>query len=223
MEGNLNEKSLDELQQEIVVRKQELAQKENHETSLTNKEDNSSLTVSNTINNKLQNIFEDTVENNTEEVKQLADNAVKTELEIKNEEVAGRKEVKKSEIRKNVTQAKIEEDKAKHTRAETILKSQGLTSQLPSIYRITALIVGYPFYLLYLLTFGWIIQIFTFIVKGFITMVADCAERFADVNKKFIENDNTKQFKLGKAMINILKWVLILGAITAVVVLLILK
>lgn len=218
--GN-NEKSLDEIQQELTVKQQE---DKISSLAVTNQTDNnSSLAVSNTINNKLQTIFEDTVDNNTEQVKALADNAVKTELEIKNEEVVGRKEVKKSEIRKNVTQAKIEEDKAKHTRAETILKSQGLTSQLPSVYRITALIVGYPFYLLYLLTFGWIIQILTFVVKGFITMVADCAERFADVNKKFIDNDNTKQFKLGKAMINILKWVLILGAITSVIILLILK
>lgn len=216
-----NEKSLDEIQQELTIKQQE---DKTSSLAVTNQTDNnSSLAVSNTINNKLQTIFEDTVENNTEEVKALADNAVKTELEIKNEEVVGRKEVKKSEIRKNVTQAKIEEDKAKHTRAETILKSQGLTSQLPSVYRITALIVGYPFYLLYLLTFGWIIQILTFVVKGFITMVADCAERFADVNKKFIDNDNTKQFKLGKAMINILKWVLILGAITSVIILLILR
>ena len=211
-----NEKSLDEIQQELTVKQQE---DKISSLAVTNQTDNnSSLAVSNTINNKLQTIFEDTVDNNTEQVKALADNAVKTELEIKNEEVVGRKEVKKSEIRKNVTQAKIEEDKAKHTRAETILKSQGLTSQLPSVYRITALIVGYPFYLLYLLTFGWIIQILTFVVK-----VADCAERFADVNKKFIDNDNTKQFKLGKAMINILKWVLILGAITSVIILLILR
>lgn len=209
------EKTLDEIQQEIVERKQAIAKRE--------EQNNSSMAVSTTINNKLQTIFEDTVNENTEEVKALADNAVKTELEIKNEEVAGRKEVKKSEIRKNVTQAKMEEDTAKHERAKTILKSQGLTSQLPSIYRITALIVGFPFYLLYLLTFGWIIQILTFVVKGFITMVADCAERFADVNKKFIENDNTKQFKLGKAMINILKWILVLGVITTIVVLFIIR
>lgn len=213
-----NENTLEELQKEIDAKK-----KEENQIVVQNTDNNSSLTVSNTINNKLQTIFEDTVENNTEEVKALADNAVKTELEIKNEEVVGRKEVKKSEIRKNVTQAKIEEDKAKHTRAETILKSQGLTSQLPSVYRITALIVGYPFYLLYLLTFGWIIQILTFVVKGFITMVADCAERFADVNKKFIDNDNTKQFRLGKAMINILKWLLVIGGIVAIVVVLLVR
>ena len=54
-------------------------------------------------------------------------------------------------------------------------------------------------------------------------MVADCAERFAEVNKKFVENDNEKQFKLSKAIINILKWLLIVGAVTAVVVLFILK
>lgn len=214
-----NENTLEELQKEIDAKKKE----ESNQLVVQNQDNNSSLTVSNTINNKLQTIFEDTVENNTEQVKQLADNAVKTELEIKNEEVVGRKEVKKSEIRKNVTQAKIEEDKAKHTRAETILKSQGLTNQLPSIYRITALIVGYPFYLIYLLTFGWIIQVITFVVKGFITMVADCAERFADVNKKFIDNDNTKQFKLGKAMINILKWLLVIGGIVAIVVVLLVR
>lgn len=213
-----NENTLEELQKEIDAKK-----KEENQIVVQNTDNNSSMAVSNTINNKLQTIFEDTVENNTEQVKQLADNAVKTELEIKNEEVVGRKEVKKSEIRKNVTQAKIEEDKAKHTRAETILKSQGLTSQLPGVYRITALIVGYPFYLLYLLTFGWIIQILTFVVKGFITMVADCAERFADVNKKFIDNDNTKQFRLGKAMINILKWLLVIGGIVAIVVVLLVR
>ena len=213
-----NENTLEELQKEIDAKK-----KEENQIVVQNTDNNSSMAVSNTINNKLQTIFEDTVENNTEQVKQLADNAVKTELEIKNEEVVGRKEVKKSEIRKNVTQAKIEEDKAKHTRAETILKSQGLTNQLPSVYRITALIVGYPFYLIYLLTFGWIIQVITFVVKGFITMVADCAERFADVNKKFIENDNTKQFKLGKAMINILKWLLVIGGIVAIVVVLLVR
>lgn len=213
-----NENTLEKLQKEIDAKK-----KEENQIVVQNADNNSSMAVSNTINNKLQTIFEDTVENNTEQVKQLADNAVKTELEIKNEEVVGRKEVKKSEIRKNVTQAKIEEDKAKHTRAETILKSQGLTSQLPSVYRITALIVGYPFYLLYLLTFGRIIQILTFVVKGFITMVADCAERFADVNKKFIDNDNTKQFRLGKAMINILKWLLVIGGIVAIVVVLLVR
>lgn len=216
MENNKN--TLEELQKEIDAKK-----KEENQIVVQNTDNNSSMAVSNTINNKLQTIFEDTVENNTEQVKQLADNAVKTELEIKNEEVVGRKEVKKSEIRKNVTQAKIEEDKAKHTRAETILKSQGLTNQLPSIYRITALIVGYPFYLIYLLTFGWIIQVITFVVKGFITMVADCAERFADVNKKFIDNDNTKQFRLGKAMINILKWLLVIGGIVAIVVVLLVR
>lgn len=213
-----NENTLEKLQKEIDAKK-----KEENQIVVQHQDNNSSMAVSNTINNKLQTIFEDTVENNTEQVKQLADNAVKTELEIKNEEVVGRKEVKKSEIRKNVTQAKIEEDKAKHTRAETILKSQGLTNQLPSIYRITALIVGYPFYLIYLLTFGWIIQVITFVIKGFITMVADCAERFADVNKKFIDNDNTKQFKLGKAMINILKWLLVIGGIVAIVVVLLVR
>ena len=207
----MENKSLDDIEKELAEKQQNenviiieqnktLSNDENQ--SLQNQKNETSIVVSDSINNKLQSIFEETVEQNTEDVKSLADVAVKTELEIKNEEIVGRKEVKKSEIRKDVTFAKIDEDRAKHTRAETILKSQGLTNPLPSIYRMTALIVGYPFYLMYLLTFGWIIQIMTFVVKGFIIMVADGAEQFADVNKKFIENDNTKQFKLGKAMIN---------------------
>ena len=179
--------------------------------------------ISNVINTQVQDLFVQSIAENKDKVKELTDKAVTTELEIKNQEVTGRKDIKKAEIRKSVAQAKTEEDKAKHERSETILKSQGLTSQLPATYRSTALIVGYPFFVLYLLTFGWVIQILTFVIKGFITMVADCAERFADVNKKFVENGNEKQFSLGKAMVNVLKWTLILGAITAIVVLVILK
>lgn len=219
----MEQRSLDDIQKEIAEkqREQELAQKQDRQELATNVE--SSMPLSNEINNKLQSIFQESVDKNSEGVVALADNAVKTELEIKNEEIEGRKELKKSKIRKTVTEAKTEEDEVKHERSKTILKAQGLTSQLPTVYRVTALTLGYPFFVLYLLTFGWVVLLLTFIVKGFITMVADCAERFAEVNKKFIDNDNTKQFKLGKAMLNILKWFLVIGAITAVVVLLILK
>lgn len=210
------EKSLEELEQEI-------AEKKKQESSVPVTTDQNAQSIGNAINEGVQGLFLQAVENNKDKVQELTERAVQNELEIKNQEVDGRKKIKESEINKKVTQAKTEEDKAKSERSQTILKSQGLTSQLPTIYRGTALIIGYPFYVLYLLSFGWIIQILTFVVKGFITMVADCAERFADVNKKFVENDNEKKFNLGKAMVNILKWTLVLGAATAVIVLLIVK
>ena len=182
-----------------------------------------SLGVGEVINNQVQQLFTVAVQNNKEGVKALTEKAVQTEIEIKTEEVEGRKEVEKSKIRKNVTKAKTEEDEAKHERSQTILKSQGFTSKLPAPYRITALILGYPIFFIYTITLGAVVSFLTFAVKGFITMVADCAERFADVNKKFISNGNEKDFKLGKAMIGILKWVLIVGAILAVVILLVVK
>ena len=217
----MEERNLDDIEKEIAEKKKAIEEEaeQKYEVSTQSTE----RPLSNTINDKLEEIFQESVERNSEGIVALADKAVTNELEIKNEEVEGRKEIRKSEIRKKVTEKKTEEDSVKHERAKTILKAQGLTSQLPSIYRITALILGYPFYVLYLLTFGWIVLLLTFIVKGFITMVADCAERFAEVNKKFVANDNEKQFKLGKAIINILKWLLIVGAIVAVVIVFLLK
>lgn len=209
------EKSIEEIEKEIADRKEQ-----KQELATTQQ---SNVMVSSAINSQVQALFEKSIEKNSDKVQKLTDNAVQTELEIKNEEVAGRKEVKKAEIRKNVTQAKSEEDDAKHERAKTILKAQGLTNKMPAPYRITALIVGYPLFFLYLLTLGWVVEFLTFTVKGFITMVADCAERFADVNKKFIENGNNKEFKLGRAMVNILKWALIIGAVIAIVLILVLK
>lgn len=208
------EKTIEEIEAEIAEKKKQQA--------LVTTEQNEQ-SISTAINQGVQDLFIQAVENNKDKVKELTEKAVESELEIKNQEVDGRKEIKKAEIRKGVAEAKTEEDKAKHERSQTILKSQGLTSQLPTVYRATALIIGYPFYVLYLLTFGWVIQILTFVIKGFITMVADCAERFAVVDKKFTDNNNEKKFNLGKAMVNILKWILVIGAITAVVVLLVLK
>jgi hypothetical protein len=219
----MEERDIDVIEQEILQKKQEIEDKKQKQELAVSNSSQTELQLSNTINDKLETIFQESVENNTGGVRELADKAVKNELEIKNEQLESRKEVEKSKSRKGVTEAKTEEDKAKHTRSQTILKSQGLVNQLPAPYRITAMIIGYPFFILYLLTFGWIIQMLTFVIKGFITMVADCAERFADVNKKFVENNNNKEFKLGKAMINILKWLLVIGAITTVVVLFVLK
>lgn len=216
----MEDRDLEEIEKEIEAKKKEMEDKTpKYEVSTQSIEQ----PLSNVINTQIEEIFNESVGNNREGVMALADKAVKNEIEIKNDEVEGRKEIRKSEIRKTVTQKKTEEDSVKHERAKTILKAQGLTSQLPSVYRITALILGYPFYVLYLLTFGWVVLLLTFVIKGFITMVADCAERFAEVNKKFVENDNEKQFKLGKAIINILKWLLIVGAVTAIVILFVLK
>ena len=214
----MEERNLDEIERKIEEKKKAMAEQK-YEVSTQSTE----MPLSNSINGKLEEIFQDSVERNSEGVVALADKAVKDELEIRNEQLEGRKEIEKSKTRKTVTQAKTEEDSAKHERSKTILKSQGLVNQLPAPYRITAMIIGYPFFMLYLLTFGWIIQVLTFVIKGFITMVADCAERFADVNKKFVENGNEKKFSLGKAIINILKWLLIVGAVVAVVLVLILK
>ena len=218
----MEERNLEDIEKEIEEKKKAMAERQSEQTYEVSTI-NTDMSLSNSINNKLETIFQESVERNSEGVVALADKAVKDELEIKSEYLEGRKEVEKSKTRKNVTEAKTEEDTAKHERSKTILKSQGLVNQLPSPYRITAMIIGYPFFILYLLTFGWVIQILTFVIKGFITMVADCAERFAEVNKKFVENDNEKQFKLGKAIVNILKWTLIVGAVTAIVVLFILK
>lgn len=218
----MEERNLEEIEREIEEKKKAMAEQQTeqrYEVSTQSTE----MPLSNSINGKLEEIFQDSVERNSEGVVALADKAVKDELEIRNEQLEGRKEIEKSKTRKTVTQAKTEEDSAKHERSKTILKSQGLVNQLPAPYRITAMIIGYPFFMLYLLTFGWIIQVLTFVIKGFITMVADCAERFADVNKKFVENGNEKKFSLGKAIINILKWLLIVGAVVAVVLVLILK
>lgn len=214
----MEERNLEEIEREIEEKKKAMAEQK-YEVSTQSTE----KPLSNSINDKLEEIFQESVERNSEGVVALADQAVKNEIEIKKDEVEGRKEIRKSEIRKKVTEKKTEEDTVKHERSKTILKAQGLTSQLPAVYRITALVLGYPFYVLYLLTFGWVVLLLTFVIKGFITMVADCAERFAEVNKKFVANDNEKQFKLGKAIINILKWLLIVGAVVAVVLVLILK
>ena len=218
----MEERNLEDIEKEIEEKKKAMAEQQAEPTYEVSTQ-STEQPLSNTINNRLEEIFQESVNKNSEGVLALADNAVKNEIEIKSTEIEGRKEIRKSEIRKKVTESKTEEDTAKHERAKTILKAQGLTSQLPAAYRITALILGYPFYVLYLLTFGWVVLLLTFVIKGFITMVADCAERFAEVNKKFVENDNEKQFKLGKAIINILKWLLIVGAVTAIVVLFILK
>ena len=141
----MEERNLENIEKEIEKKKKEMAKKDaeiKYEVSTVD----SNMSLSNSINNKLETIFQESVERNSEGVVALADKAVKDELEIKSEYLEGRKEVEKSKTRKNVAEAKTEEDTAKHERAKTILKSQGLVNQLPSPYRITAMIIGYPFF-----------------------------------------------------------------------------
>jgi len=185
--------------------------------------DESSQQLQVKLNDTMTGLMNEVVENHKEDMLALTDNAFKSELEIRETQVKGRKNKEKAKVEKEVTEAQIEEDEAKHERAKTILKAQGLTSQLPKLFRVTALVFGYPFFILYLLTVGWIVEFLTFTVKGFITMVADCVERFTSVNQKIIENSNNKDFKLSRAIVNILKWVLIVGAIAAIIIILLVR
>lgn len=209
------ERSLDEIEKEIQEKKSnqlvELKQAE-QENALQTKMDNT-----------MTGLMESVVDKNKDEMFKLTDKAFKNEIEIREMQTEGRKKREKSKVEKEITEAKTEEDSSKHERAKTILKAQGLTSQLPKPFRVTALIIGYPFFVLYLLTLGWIIEFFTFVIKGFITMVADCVERFTEVNAKIIANDNSKDFKLGKAISKLLWGLLIVGAIIAVIVLFVVK
>lgn len=209
------ERSLEEIEQEIESKKnQQLV-----ETKAAEQRNALQTKMDNTMMELMGNV----VEKNKDGMLALTDKALKNEINIRETQTEGRKKKEKSKVEKEVAEAKTEEDQAKHERAKTILKAQGLTSQLPKAFRITALIIGYPFFVLYLLTLGWIIEFFTFVIKGFITMVADCVERFTEVNAKIIANDNSKDFKLGKAISKLLWGLLIVGAIIAVIVLFVVR
>ncbi len=207
-----------EREKQVVVEEQ----KEETTNAVANV-DQSSQQLQVKLNDTMTNLMSEVVDNHKDDMLGLADDAFKSELEIRKTQVEGRKAKEKAKVGKETAEAQTAEDAAKHERAKTILKAQGLTSQLPKAFRMTALITGYPFFILYLLTVGWIVEFLTFTIKGFITMVADCVERFTEVNERIIKNSNNKEFKLSRAIVNILKWVLIVGAIVAVVVLLIVR
>lgn len=211
---------------ELEKEKQVVVEEENKQSETQNaimNVEQSSQGLQVKMNDTMAGFLDKVVDNHQDDMLTLTDNAFKSELEIRETQVKGRKSKEKAKIGKEVAEAQTQEDEAKHERAKTILKAQGLTSQLPKLFRITALVFGYPFFILYLLTIGWVVEFLTFTVKGFITMVADCVERFTEVNQKIIVNSNNKDFKLGRAIVNILKWVLIVGAVVAVVVLLIVR
>lgn len=177
-----------------------------------------SLVLSEKISNSVSQYYEQSLADRQDKIKGLTEKVVDAEIKLKEKQIDGEKKVLESSINKKVTKAKAEEDAEKHERSKTILKAQGLTEKLPSVFRITALVIGYPFFLAFLLTFGWVIEFITFVVKGFITMVYDCAERFVELNKKFTDNENKQEFNLGKAIFNILKWILVLAVIVILII-----
>lgn len=181
-------------------------------------ESQKSLVLAEKINNSVTEYYEQSLANRQDKIKGLTEKVVDAEIKLKEKQIDGEKKVLESNINRKVTKAKAEEDAEKHERAKTILKAQGLTEKLPSVFRVTAMIIGYPFFLLYLLTLGWVIEFITFVVKGFITMVYDCADRFVELNRKFKDNDNNQSFNLGKAIFNILKWILILGVVVILII-----
>lgn len=180
-----------------------------------------SLVLTDKINNSIVDCYENTLAQNTDKMQSLTNKLFNAEVDVKESQIEGRKQVLKAKTDKEVTQAKTEVDKEKTERSKTILKAQGLTEKLPPAFRLTALIIGYPFFVVYLLSLGWVIEFLTFVVKGFMTMIYDCADKFADLNAKFTANNNNKDFKLGKAIYNIAKWLLIVGALITIAVLVI--
>lgn len=184
---------------------------------------NNELVLAEKVNNSIAECYDKTIANNSQKMQSLTDKLFNAEVETREKQIDGRKRVLQAQSDKDVTKAQTELDVERTERAKTILKAQGLTEKLPPAFRVTALIIGYPFFVLYLLTLGWVIQFITFVAKGFLTMIFDCADRYADLNRKFTENANNKDFKLGKALIGILKWTLILGAVIVILVLLLKK
>ena len=182
------------------------------------KESSALPVLSEEINKSVATYYEQSISERQDKIKGLTEKVVDAEIKLKEKQIDGEKKVLESNINKKVTKAKAEEDAEKHERSKTILKAQGLTEKLPTPFRITALIIGYPFFLLYLLTLGWVIEFVTFVVKGFITMVYDCAERFVELNKKFVDNDNKQSFDLRKAIFNIIKWTLVIGVIVVMII-----
>lgn len=201
----------------------EITELENKVLSKKEKEKNEDFALSKRINNSIADCYDNTLANNTQKMQDLTNKLFDAEVEVKEKQIEGRKEVLKAKTDKEVTQAKTEVDVEKTERSKTILKAQGLTEKLPPAFRVSALVLGFPFFIIYLLTFGWVIEFLTFLIKGFMTMVYDCADKFATLNKKFVENNNNKEFKLGKSIFNILKWVLIVGAVIVIAILIINK
>lgn len=210
-----------EEQQRLIDEEKDKIKQEENSMQLSKQKSNS-LTEQK-IDNHINNLFDKALEKHQQDIDNLADDAVKQEIDIKQNQIKGRAKIIKSRTNQDVTEEKTREDEKKHERAKTVLKGFGLVTQLPAPYRITALIVGYPFYFIYLCSVGALTLFLTFVAKGFITMVADCCDRFAEVNAKYIQNNNNKDFSLGKAIFNTLKWLLVLAVVLTIIILLIVR
>lgn len=181
------------------------------------------LSIVNKVDDSIAKCYDNSLSQNTHKLQNLTNKLVDAELDVKESQIEGRKATIKAGIEKDVTKAKTEVDVEKTERAKTILKAQGLTEKLPPAFRVTALVIGFPFFLVYLLTLGWVIEFVTFVVKGFLTMIFDCAERYADLNAKFTANENNKSFNVGKAVVGVVKWALIVSAVVVILILLMKK
>lgn len=210
-----------EEQQRLINEEKDKIKQEENSIQLSKQKSNS-LTEQK-IDNHINNLFDKALENHKDDINDLADDAVKREISIKKQQLKGREQVIKSQTNQDVTEEKTKEDQKKHERSKTILKGFGLVTQLPAPYRITALVIGYPLFLIYLCSVGALTLFLTFVAKGFITMVADCCDRFAEVNAKYIQNNNNKDFSLGKAIFNTLKWLLVLAVVLTIIILLIVR
>lgn len=217
----MEQRSLEEVKNDIEKLKEEKSVEDNKALVVTN--EHQEMQLQEKMNDVMKGLMENAVDSNKDELKDLTNTAVKNEIEIRKIQTEGRKQKEKARVEREISDKKKEEDDSKHERNKTVLKAMGLTNPLPKPFRIAALSVGFPFFVLYLLTLGWVIEFFTFVIKGFITMIADCAERFAEVNKKFIENDNTKDFKLGKAILSVVRWLIIIGAVVAIIILFVVR
>ncbi len=209
------EKDLEDIQKQIDEKKSQQLIEANEKESTT--------ALQTKMNETMMGLMETVVDKNKNGMLSMTDKAFKNEIKIRETQTEGRKKKEQSKVEKEVTEAKTEEDEVKHERSKTILKAMGIVKQIPKIFRQTALGIGYPFFVIYLITIGWVLEFFSFVIQGFITLVADCVERFAEVNAKIIANENSKDFKLGKTMIKFLWGVLIIGAIIGLIVLFVVK
>ena len=83
-----------------------------------------SLVLTERINNSIVDCYENTLAQNTDKMQSLTNKLFNAEVEVKESQIEGRKQVLKAKTDKEVTQAKTEVDKEKTERSKTILKAQ---------------------------------------------------------------------------------------------------
>lgn len=179
------------------------------------------LTIAEKVNNSISQYYDESIAKKEGKIKQLTDDLVDAEFRVNEKKIIGRERVLKNKIEQDVTKSQSELEQEKHEQSKTILKAQGLTEKLPTAFRKTAIALGYPFFVLYLITLGWIIEFVTFVVKGIITMAFDCARKYAELNKEFTSTDEGKKYNVKKAIFDVIKLLLIVGAVITILVLLV--